>query len=182
MENAPTWTGFSGDHHVLTGDLAAVLRAAKARVDHGEAVLLFDDDTGRRIDVDFRGTAEEVVARAAPPAPSPGRGRPKLGVVSREVSLLPRHWEWLEAQPNGISAALRRLIDDARRTQPDAHRDRRAREAAHRFMTTMSGDRPGYEEALRALFAGDRDRFQREVAPWPEDVRAYATRLAWGGG
>jgi hypothetical protein len=100
-----------------------------------------------------------------------------MGVVSREVSLLPRHWDWLEQQPNGISAALRRLVDEARKRAPGEERARLAREAAGRFMTAMAGNLPGYEEASRALFAQDRERFTQRIAAWPEDVRAHLERL-----
>jgi hypothetical protein len=118
------------------------------------------------------------VARATPPRRQAGAGRPKLGIVSREVSLLPRHWDWLERQPTSISAALRRLVDEARRREPGKQRARAARAAASRFMSAMAGDRPGYEEASRALFAGDEARFLDLIRRWPPDVRAHLTRMA----
>jgi hypothetical protein len=121
--------------------------------------------------------AGAVDAGAADAAPRSGPGRPRLGVVSREVTLLPRHWEWLEQQPNGISAALRRLVEEARRREPGPERARRAREAAGRFMTVMAGDRPGYEEASRALYARDRRRLAALIRRWPADVRAHVQRL-----
>ncbi|NVL67960.1 DUF2239 family protein, partial [Escherichia coli] len=116
---------------------------------------------------------EEVLARAAPEPPRVGPGRPKLGVVSREVSLLPRHWEWLEIQPNGISAALRRLVEEARKRDPEGDRARLAIEAASRFMSAMAGDLPNFEEASRALFAKDDERFVSLIAEWPADVRNH---------
>lgn len=119
-------------------------------------------------------------ATSATAEPPRGRGRPALGVVAREVTLLPRHWEWLSAQPGGASAALRRLVETARRND-GAGRMRAAREAAYRFMSAMAGNRPGYEEAIRALFAGDAERFEALTAPWPADVSAFAARLAWPG-
>ena len=115
---------------------------------------------------------------ALPSKPKTGPGRPKLGVVPREVSLLPRHWEWLEQNPSGASAAIRRLIDDARKNELNRERTRRAKEAAGRVLTALAGDRPGYEEASRALYAGKRDRFQQETIGWPKDVRAYMELLA----
>ena len=165
---------------MLTG-VAECLRAGERRT-----LLVFEDWSGRQVDFDLRGTAEEVVARAeaqgaqvagADPSPEARRGRPKLGVVSREVSLLPRHWEWLESQPNGISAAIRRLVDEARKREPEKERARLAVFAASRFMSAMAGDRQGFEEASRALFAGDRERFLGLVRPWPADVRAHLARL-----
>ena len=181
-----TYSSFAGDALVASGPLRAVLPATwqrlHARAD--ETLLLFEDWTGRQVDFDFRGTADEVVARAeaaqaSQEAQAAGarRGRPRLGVVSREVSLLPRHWEWLEEQPNGISAALRRLVDEARKREPEKERERRAVAAASRFMSALAGDRPGFEEASRALFAGDRGRFTDLIRDWPADVRDYLERL-----
>jgi uncharacterized protein len=180
MGDDSSYAAFVGTRLVASGELALVLRAAKERVDRGKAdgLLVFEDRTGKQLDFDFSGTADEVVERAIPlPAPA-GRGRPKLGVTSREVSLLPRHWEWLEEQPNGISAALRRLVDEARKREPDEQRARLARVAAHAFMTTMAGDQPGFEEALRALYAKDHERFEQKIRKWPGDVRRHAERLA----
>ena len=110
--------------------------------------------------------------------PARGPGRPKLGVVAREVTLLPRHWEWLNAQPGGASVALRKLVDAARVTHADNDRRRLAQQSADRFMSALAGNEPGYEEAARALYAGDRDRFERSMVAWPADVRDYAVQLA----
>jgi hypothetical protein len=182
----PTYTAFAGDRRIVSGPLEGMLRKTWRRLHAGESetVLIFDDETGRQIDFDFRGSADEVVARAQSArseTPAATRGRPRLGVVAREVTLLPRHWEWLEQQPNGLSAALRRLVDDARKREPEKERARRARDAASRFMTAMAGNRPGYEEASRALFAGDRVRFAALVRPWPRDIRAHVERLLQAG-
>ena len=133
-------------------------------------ILIFDDETGEQID--------PPVAAAAPVPKQPGR--PKLGVVAREVTLLPRHWEWLSTQPGGASVALRKLVETAIRTNGEADGIRRARQAAYRFATAMAGNEPGYEEALRALFAGERPRFLKMIEAWPPDVRDYAARLAFG--
>src|SRR5690606_15164517 len=134
-----------GSRRLVRGSLDEVVRATKRHTDANpeSSVLVFEDATARQVDFDFRGTEDEVLARVRAdrePTPKPGPGRPKLGVVSREVSLLPRHWEWLEAQPQGISAALRRLVDDARKAAPDAEKARQARAAASRFMWVMAGD------------------------------------------
>ena len=180
MNDEPTYAAFVGPRLLAWGELGVVLRAAKEQFDrdNGAALLVFDDRTGKQRDYDLRGEPDEVVARAIPAQPPAGRGRPKLGVVSREVTLLPRHWEWLEEQPNGISAALRRLVDEARKREPGETRARLARDAAHAFMTAMAGDRPGFEEALRALYAKDRERFLQKIVRWPGDVRRHAERLA----
>src|SRR5262249_31788584 len=141
--------------------------------------LVFNDETGSQVDVDSRGTSEEVSARYAerPLGEARGRGRPRLGVVARGVTLLPRHWDWLNNKPGGASVALRKLVDEARRNSGDRDRVRGAQEAAYRFLSAVAGNLPGFEEALRALFAYDRRRFGDLIAGWPDDVRDYAIRL-----
>ena len=148
--------------------------------------------TGEQIDVDVRGTAEEVLGRLSHDATEVtpadgvdqvdgqaprGPGRPRLGVVAREVTLLPRHWEWLNGQPGGASVALRKLVEEARRANEGRDRVRRAQEAAYRFMAAMGGNLPGFEEASRALFAADPDRVEALVHDWPEDIREYLAGL-----
>ncbi len=183
MDDRRTLTAFVGQRCVASGDLRAVLTEAKRQIDQAdpkgphEALLFFEDETGRQVDFDLSGTPDEVVARAAPP-PRTGPGRPKLGVVSREVSLRPRHWEWLEQQPQGISGALRRLVDEARKKAPASERARVAREAASKIMWSLAGDLPGFEEASRALFAREREGFEKRIRKWPADVRAYVQRVA----
>lgn len=183
-------TAFAGTRRLAAGDIVEVALAVKAAGEpDGAAILTFDDSTGKVVDLDLRGSPAEIAGRLAPPAaggaaaaPAPARGRPKLGVVAREVTLLPRHWEWLAGQPGGASAALRRLVEQARRGAGGGGDPRAARERAYRFLAAIAGDLPGYEEALRALFAGDAAAFADRTAAWPEDVRAYAERLAFGGG
>ncbi len=173
-----TYSAFSEDRLIAFGPLADTLSAVKAHLDINEdpSLLIFEDRTGRQVEFDFTGTLSEVLTRALPPERT-GPGRPKLGVVSREVSLLPRHWEWLEDQPQGISAGLRRLVDEARKRDPGDHRARKGREAMSKFMTAIAGNRPNYEEATRALFASDQARFEELVAEWPEDIRAHLQRV-----
>lgn len=173
-----TYSAFAEDRLIAFGLLPDVLTAAKAYVDGTEdpQLLIFEDRTGRQLDFDFRGSVQEVLVRAIPPERT-GPGRPKLGVVSREVSLLPRHWEWLEAQPQGISAGLRRLVEEARKQNPAEQRARKGREAMSKFMTAVAGNRPNYEEATRALFASDHARFEELIAEWPEDIRAHLLRV-----
>jgi hypothetical protein len=178
-------TAFDGERRLASGaliDVAMALKAAAAAGAEGP-LLAFDDATGAVIDLDLRGSRADVAGRLAAaagetPAPPRGRGRPSLGVVAREVTLTPRHWEWLATQPGGASAALRRLVEAARRSSGDKDRERAAQEAAYRFMAAMAGDLPGFEETTRALFAKDRAGFERHVAQWPGDVGAYATKLA----
>lgn len=176
----PSCTAFEGMRRLASGPLAEVARAAwTASGDRAGPILVFDDTTGRVIDLDLRGPEDEVAARYADPEPEPprGRGRPRLGVVAREVTLLPRHWDWLAAQPGGASVALRRLVDGARAATGDATERRARQEAAYRVMSAMGGDLPGFEEASRALFAGDQGRLEREIAQWPADVRSYVLQL-----
>jgi hypothetical protein len=146
-------------------EVAAAVQQARRRRNHG-TLLIFDDATG------------EDVHPAARPEPARGPGRPRLGVVAREVTLLPRHWDWLSEQPGGASVALRKLVDQARKASEGPDRRRRGREAVYRFISTMAGDAPGFEEATRALFAGDRQRFEANMKAWPADVRSYALGLA----
>jgi uncharacterized protein len=180
MEREKTYSAFAAERHIASGALSTLLRAAKTYLDHATdaRVLIFEDQTGQQIDFDFSGTVAEVLERAAPSAPErPGPGRPKLGVVSREVSLLPRHWEWLEAEPQGISAALRRLVDEARNRNPGEQRARQAREAVSKFLSAVAGDLENFEEATRALFAKDNARFAELIAKWPRDIRRHALRV-----
>ena len=181
------FTAFIGSRRLATGSLDQVALAAKKAVDRGtqQPVLIYNDHTGRAIDIDSRGSDTEVLARLARPAsPSPprGRGRPKLGVVAREVTLLPRHWQWLGSQPGGASVAIRKLVETARRTNQEIDQRRQRQEAAYHFMSAMAGNLAHFEEASRALFANDRERFNRLVGDWPSDVRDHAEKLAFGGG
>ena len=178
-----TYTAFLEGRRLTTGPLhevaVAVLRSQQAQP-KGH-LLVFSDASGQTADLDLRGSEEAVAARYTTVAPiqAPrGRGRPKLGVVAREVTLLPEHWDWLAAQPGGASVALRKLVHEARRNGGDRDRTRQARERAYHAMSTLAGNLPGFEEASRALFAGDHERLVAQVAAWPEDVRAYVLQLA----
>lgn len=179
MEETTTYTAFVGHQRLVSADLRTMLLRTKEHLgaSRDPAVLLvFEDKTGRQVDFDMSGSEAEILARVAPPPAGPGR--PKLGVVSREVSLLPRHWEWLEQQPQGLSGTLRRLIDEARKRAPGAEEARLARDAASKVMWSIAGDLPDFEEASRALFAGDRPRFEALIKDWPADVREYVQGLA----
>lgn len=179
MERLHTYTAFLGQQQLAAGELATVLAAGKQALDEGtrESLLIFEDEGGKQVEFDFAGELADVLIRELPSKPKAGPGRPKLGVVSREVTLLPRHWEWLESQPNGSSAALRRLVEEAIKHAPDEQRARKRRDAAAKFMWGMAGDFPGFEEASRALYAGEHERLAQLVGKWPPDVRAYLTRL-----
>jgi hypothetical protein len=180
---------FASQTCIASGALPLVAREAKRALDANgsSSVVILDAVTSEAIEVDFRGTPDEVVARIglAPADNDPQRpaapGRPKLGVVGREVTLLPRHWEWLAEQPGGASVTLRKLVEEARRSTANETTIRRAREACYRFATIMAGDEPGYEDAMRALFSGDRDRFDALTQQWPPDVRDHSRRLFAAG-
>ena len=176
-------TAFAEDRMIASGAPSVVAAAVKAAHDAGEAVLVFDDADARPVEFDLRGDMEAVLGRLAPaePVEKRGPGRPRLGVTAREVTLLPRHWEWLAAQPGGASVALRKLVENALREAEGPDRVRASREAAYRFMTAMAGDQPGYEEATRMLFAADWAAFDVAIEAWPSDVADYARRLAESG-
>jgi hypothetical protein len=187
-------TAFAGTRQIASGGLSEVALKAQEAVNRDPAVpvLIFDDTTSQVIEVDLRGTPEDLRRRiaAVEPAPMPasdlaasgegprGPGRPKLGVVAREVTLLPRHWEWLASQPGGASVALRKLVEEAKKANQGKDRLRRAQESAYRFISAMAGNEAGFEEATRALFAGNQERFADLVAAWPVDVGNHAKRLA----
>lgn len=169
------YTVFEDGEIIASGGREAVVPVLRQLEAQQRSALVFDDFTGRQVDLDMR---EEA---AGEPAESPehrGPGRPRLGVVGREVTLLPRHWEWLNAQPGGASVALRKLVEHARRESAGADRTRSAQEAAFRFMTAVAGNESGFEEACRALYAGELAAFESRTAAWPPDVAAYARRLA----
>jgi hypothetical protein len=173
---------FEGDRLLARGPAAEVVVAVKAAADAGRDALSFDAGTGKVIDWDLRGSVEDVVGRLAP-SPEPEKrapGRPKLGVTAREVTLLPRHWDWLAAQPGGASVALRKLVEGALREAEGPDRARKAKDATYRLMTALAGDRPGYEEATRMLFAGDWTAFDAAVEGWPADVREAVRAMAEG--
>lgn len=184
------YTAFAGQARVASGTLTQVAVAAKKAFDADERapILIFDDATSEPVEVDFRGTAKDVLQRVSTPpatgAPAPeaprGPGRPKLGVVAREVTLLPRHWDWLGSQPGGASVALRRLVEEARRVNRDKDRKRRAQEVTYRFMAAIAGNLPRFEDAARALFACDGRNFDAMTRRWPRDIRDHAAALAVG--
>lgn len=188
----PSCTAFAGTERVASGAHQAVALACKALIDAGDrrTFLIFDDVGAEPFEMDLRGSPDDVRLRFAsdgspafggertPELSHRGPGRPKLGVVGREVTLLPRHWEWLNEQPGGASVALRKLVEQARRANEGKDRVRRSQEGTFRFMSAMAGNEPGFEDAARALFAGDKERFETHSELWPRDLRDYARALA----
>jgi len=194
--NAERCTAFAGEARLAAGTLAEVALAVKRAVSRGEArpVTVFVDATSMVVELDLRGSVDDVTARYAVLCDAcgddgrredhtvrstrRGRGRPKLGVVGKEVTLLPRHWAWLDAQRGGASVTLRRLVDKARRDNASADVVRRAQDVGYGFMTVMLGNHAGFEEATRALYASDRQRFLEESEGWPDDLKTHARMLA----
>ncbi len=193
----PSYTSFNGHKRIAAGSLPVNALAVKHALASGvpDPLLTFCDQTGQVVEFDMRGSDAEMLARLPPEGcrlqgnrsslidfeesgEPRGRGRPKLGVVAREVTLLPRHWDWLSAQPGGASVTLRKLVDEARRVNVDRDRQRRASESAYHFMSAMAGDMAGFEEASRALFANDAEKFRQLTEAWPADVRDYVRYLA----
>lgn len=165
-----SYTAFVTESWLATGSrrhIVETLRRMPA-TEKASDILVFDDETGQQVDFDLRMIEEEPVPVK--------RGRPKLGVTSKEVTLLPRHWEWLAKQPGGASATLRKLVETARK---DGRPDRSKRDAAYHFLNAMAGDYAHFEESIRALYADDRLRFEMLTAEWPTAVRDHAAGLAW---
>jgi len=178
-------TAFSGQEKIASGLVAEVALALKRRLDADAnfAFLVFDDLTSAPVELDLRGTSADVLERLKnhdeeKEEKKTGPGRPKLGVVAREVTLLPRHWEWLATQRGGASATLRQLIEEAKRKNVDKDRRRQAQEAAYKFMSVIAGNLPHYENALRALYANQRAAFEELVKDWPHGIRDHVMMLA----
>lgn len=184
---------FAGSKLIASGELREVAIAAKKSIDAGNisSILLFDDES-QLVEIDFRGSIEEFKSKlektltAITPnsntdetkTEQTGPGRPKLGVVAREVTLMPRQWEWLSSQPGGASVTLRKLVEGARKANEGEDQKRRAREITYRFMSAMAGNEAGFEEASRALFAKDKEKFDRLISPWGEDIRKHILMLS----
>jgi uncharacterized protein len=178
------FAAFIGERKIASGPLVEVARAVKRGLNQGDdgEILVFDADS-RPVEVSFRGAMADVEESAAQALiridgeTRRGPGRPKLCVVAREVTLLPRHWSWLADQPGGASVALRKLVEEASRDRDGRERRRRAQEAAYRFLSAMAGDRPRFEETARALFAGDKQKFSDLMKEWPRDIADHARAL-----
>lgn len=190
MPDAPaqattTYIAFHQGQRIAAGSLREIAFAlAHYPADVRGSALIFDATSSEPADIHFEGALDEILESTAhrerAAAERRSRGRPKLGVVAREVTLLPRHWEWLNEQPGGASVALRRLVDEARKASSERDIVRRAQESTYRFMAATLGNAPGFEEAIRALFQGDADRFHALITAWPADLREHTRELARG--
>lgn len=201
--SATTCIAFRGHQCIATGTLPEVASQVKKVIgsDANAPVIIFNDNTSAVIEVDFRGSMDDVLRRLAQSADTVvttdvdssanaaegsttdateprGRGRPRLGVVAREVTLLPRHWDWLNSQPGGASVALRKLVEEARRANSQQDQVRQAQNAAYRFMSSMASGQAEFEEAMRAFFAGDGLKFSELISGWPVDVREHIQKLS----
>lgn len=187
-DTTPLLTAFAGKRKVASNTLHALAPVLKELVtrEPDAQILIFNDGDGKQVDLNLHGSLAEVLQRLPAPRPNANDaasaprapGRPKLGVVAREITLLPRHWEWLASQPGGASVALRKLVEQAQRDNRGLDEQRGSRDAAYQFMSALAGDEAGFEEASRALFAGRQDDFARLVQAWPADVREHALLLA----
>ena len=165
------YTAFRWTRRLATGPLPAVLTAAYPFRDSAPPPLVFDHRTGQQHDFDWRGSLEDVLARALPSPAKAGPGRPKLGVVSTEVTLLPRHWEWLNAQPARASGTLRRLVETA--MAQEASQPKKRIEALGKILWAVAGNEPQFEEASRALYAGDRMRLKLLTEGWSGNLAEF---------
>lgn len=180
------YIAFAEGKKIAAGDIFLVANKAKKilKADPKTQILIFDDLNSQQIEIDFRGTQEAVQQRLEDlfsqkdVETRTGPGRPRLGVIAKEVTLLPEHWDWLGRQPGGASVTLRKLIEEAKKRNQAQDLLRQRQEATYKFMTVMAGDLPNYEEALRALYAGDAKKFAKLMADWPKDIQAHTATLA----
>lgn len=176
MNESYSYVAFRGDRCLCRGDLGTLVpKLLEEKEPPGCDLRILREDSGKEVDLDWRGDAEQIVARAQAQLETRSVGRPKLGVRCKEVSLLPRQWAWLEGQRGSISANLRKIVDqhiresEARSIQVDP---------LYYAMSALAGDRPGFEEASRSLFAGDWPAFRAALDPWPSELAGYLnTRL-----
>lgn len=186
MNALNSYTAFEENKLLFRGLLDEVVLKVKRKMGKNEntAILVFSDSTGKSMDFNFQGSEKDVLRRLEiftseeGPSEAIGPGRPKLGVVSREISLLPRHWEWLATQTGGASATLRKLVEEARKKEGSTLSVKQAQERTYKFMSIVAGDFKAYEEALRALYKKDEKKFLSQIEEWPRDVRSHTIELA----
>jgi hypothetical protein len=184
MPRVTTLFAFDGPQRIASGKAADLASKVSAYLQERPQAqpLIFNADTGKQVDLDLRGSLADIRTRAntsnEASGAKAGKGRPKLGVVAKEVTLLPRHWDWLAAQPGGASVTLRKLVERASK-DPDAPEQKQARAAAaYHFMHAVAGNLPGFEEVSRQLFAGDLAGVEAAVAAWPGDIGSQVLALA----
>ena len=178
-----TFSAYGPTSCIGQGELTDVALAAHRflRTHPDQSALILQDSTCQIIDLDLSGD-EALLERKAnhypirSQAPVPDSKDPITG----EITLLPRHWQWLAEQGGNASATLRRLIDEARRDpkQKADNECRRRQQLTYRFCQALCGDFQGYEDALRALYAADKDSFKTHISTWPADFALRAEALA----
>ncbi len=186
MESSDTYTAFEGNSQLVHGSLSDVVIKIKKRLgkEGNSSILIFSDSTGKTIDFNFQGNERDIQKRLEifvseeVPIDNSGPGRPKLGVISREVSLLPRHWEWLATQTGGASSILRNLVEEAKKKSANGNHSKQAQERTYKFMSAIAGDFEGYEEALRALYKKDKKNFLVQIQTWPRDIIKYLIEIS----
>lgn len=186
LQQNSTYSAFDGPKLLFQGELSDVVLKIKKHLGSAinSSILIFSDETGRTMDFNFQGSKQDVMKRlevfTSPETTGPtrGPGRPRLGVVSREVSLLPSHWEWLATQPGGASATLRRLVEETRKKSSQKMSVKQIQERTYRVMSVLAGDLPGYEEALRALYKKDRKTFNSQIEKWPKDIQQHLIEMS----
>lgn len=186
MDKIETYTAFDNTSIIAHGSLRDVILKTKKILGKSEnsSFLIFSDSTGKTIDFNFQGTEKEILKRLEIFVSNSDEkielarpGRPKLGVISREISLLPRHWEWLATQSSGASSSIRNLIEDAIKKSTSKVSLKQQQEKVYRVMTTLAGDLDGYEEAIRSLYKRDRESFIKFTKGWSKDLRSYLEKL-----
>jgi hypothetical protein len=179
-----TYTAFGNGKLIVHGGLDDVVTKIKRWYDKysNGTLLVFNDFTGKTMEFDLRGSEKEVLQKIEMFLPqeivvvSARPGRPKLGVVTREVSLLPQHWEWLASQPEGASAALRKLVEGAKKNLVMKESVKQVQERAYKIMSILAGDLPQYEEALRSLYRRNEENFKQHIASWSPDIKDYVMK------
>ena len=180
------YTAFENKKILTEGNLNEVATIVFHRLKENKSanILIFSDQSGRIIDLGFSGTERQMLERLKIYCHQeiqsyPGAGRPRLGVVTREISLLPKHWEWLLGQDGGASACLRKLIDEK---MSESELPKKAimfaQEKTYKFLHAIAGDLPNFENAIRYLYRKDQSSFLKQISDWPDDVQTYALKLS----
>lgn len=178
MNSSTTYTAFSGDHYLASGEMMELILKIKQLQETTENILIFNDQTGRQTDFDYTGSEQEIRERYAEPESTKKVGRPKLGVISREITLQKKHWDWLDQQSASASAIIRKLIDKELDDPNSESNKMLAKQATDRFMLAMLGNMPNYEEATRALYQGDKQVLITLIQNYPKDIQEYIFKLS----
>lgn len=171
MSIANRYTAFRGDTRIITDSLFNVALALQKQSEMN--VLVFNDQTGQQIDLDLSGSEDDLKQRYTEVEYVKKVGRPKLGVISREITLQQKHWNWLDQQSSSASAVIRKLIDKELNDPSSESNIMLAKQAIDHFMLAMLGNMPNYEEATRALYQGNKSHFLALIHNYPKDLKVY---------